>query len=106
MFAMAEITTSGGLTDGALAGGGVAALILGLLVWLVKVLVSAALRNMEANTEAIKAQSEATNALVGEFRQQAIVRDERDRSFSRALDRIERHAARAAGAKSEEGNGT
>lgn len=54
-----------------------------------KQLVNAALKNMDANTEAIKANSAATAALAATLRESIVVRDERDRTIFKQLDRIE-----------------
>jgi len=74
--------------EGAVAGGGVAVVILGLMVWLVKRLVNAALKNMEANTEAIQANTGATQALANTLNQAIAVRDERDKRVAEDLKEI------------------
>ena len=54
-----------------------------------KTLIDAGLTNMRANTEAIQANTTATNELAKSIEKQGIIRDERDKSFSKQLDRIE-----------------
>ena len=89
----------------------VAALILGVgsalttVVWISKKLVGAmvaqnrgliegALENMKANTEAIKSNTEVTERLAITLDQTIAIRDERDKSVFRQLDRIERRIER------------
>jgi hypothetical protein len=89
----------------ALFGGG------GVLVWLVKrstaatlsqsrafadnmreqggKLLDSALDNMKANTKAIEANTKATEALVRNMEHAMIVRDERDKSLFKTLERVE-----------------
>lgn len=56
-----------------------------------KQLVTEALLNMKANTDAIGANTEATRALVTTLNQAIAVRDERDKTMFKQLDRIEAH---------------
>ena len=87
------------MTEG-LTAGGVVAVALGILVWLAKrvvgslisqnkLLVTEALENMKANTQAVHANTQATNELVINMREDRAVRSERDRSLFKQLDRIE-----------------
>lgn len=54
-----------------------------------RTLVDAALENMTANTDAIRAASSATTALATTLNQAIAVQDERDRTMFKQLDRIE-----------------
>lgn len=59
-----------------------------------RVLIDAALKNMEANTAAIHVNSAATTMLTRMIEQSIVVRDERDKSLFRTLDRIENHVSK------------
>ena len=65
--------------------------LLGLVGWVVKKLVPAILRNMEANTSAIEANAEATRAVATMLKTFIAVWDERDIRLFQQLDRIEDH---------------
>lgn len=87
---------------GAAGGAGAALLVLiTALVWVVKYLIPAqvkqnsafmteALANMKANTDAIKSNTKVTDKLATMLEKSIAVRDERDASFAKALERIER----------------
>ena len=88
------------MTEG-LAAGGVVAVALAALVWMAKrmvtsliaqnkLLVTEALNNMRANTEAVNANTIATHEFSATLKQDRAVREERDKSLFRQLDRIER----------------
>lgn len=87
------------MTEGLVAGG-VISVALGALVWIVKrmvvslifqnkLLVEEALVNMRANTAAVGANTAATNELAQDMRTERSVREERDRTLFKQLDRIE-----------------
>ena len=87
---MAEVLTASGII----------ALVLALLGWGFKRLVSAtiaqnrelvtsALLNMKANTTAIETNTTATRELAQSIREDRVVREERDKALFKQLDRIE-----------------
>lgn len=99
-----------GVGAGAIGGGAVAIILVGLLVWVVKKVIPAiisqnrevvteALNNMKANTSAIEANTRATDTLARNLDKAAVIRDERDRSLFKQLDRIEKNSERAARGK-------
>lgn len=59
------------------------------MIWVIKRLVNAALANMAANTAAIEANTSATRSLSNTLTQAIAVRDERDKTMFKQLDRIE-----------------
>lgn len=96
----------GDIGSGAIGGSVVAASLLGLLAWVLKraftailgqnkTLVDEALANMKANTAAIEANTGATRKLSETLNQAIVVRDERDRTMFKQLDRIEDYTERA-----------
>lgn len=80
--------------EGAIAGGGVAVVLMALMVWLVKKLVSDVLENMKANTDAIRANTIATHTVANTLSNQGVIRDERDRALFKQMDRIESAVAK------------
>lgn len=88
-----------------LAAGGTVAVALALIGWGFKrvvnsligqnrQLVTEALTNMKANTAAIEANTSATRELAGSLKEDRIIRDEREKSLFKQLDRIETQARR------------
>lgn len=63
--------------------------LLGLVGWVVKKLVPAMLRNMEANTSAIEANAEATRAVATMLKTFIAAWNERDVRLFQQMDRIE-----------------
>lgn len=72
----------------------IAVSLVGLAVWVIKRLVDAALENMRANTSAINASVEATQAVINRMETETKVRDERDKTMFKQLDRIEDKVSR------------
>lgn len=66
----------------------------GLMGFVVKKLVASALENMNANTVAIKETGEAMTKLAASVEKNQEIRDERDRSMFKQLDRMETYLHR------------